>query len=439
MLAAYSLKNNRYSLRSKLPIVSKEAPKSWVQLAYEDEWKGHANGGFALDRTKFAQMIANFNAQENPIPVTYEHPNYVGDGKPIPAAGFILDLAVRGKELWGLVEWTASAVDLIREGAYRFCSMVFSEHSTSRQSGEDVGAELYELGLTNSPFLDGMEPIRLSRRFAMSIDKEKIKEAIDMLPDDASAEQLHQVVEGACLISDAMEGKAKEEKEPKDLGAVEVKKMPVDEYPCSTTALADAPAPAPEASPEGEASKMVLEKLMSIAGLDAAGAVAFLTDNADAIASIAGKQPENGMPADQTAMSVAVARAETLEARVIELSKRLDVYRSQEAELEARALEAQVDQAVKAGHILAHHRDTFLKLGRASKESLNEELARLSKSPVVPTGTIVRSAIAVGNAVEPRDEVERIIIERNKRDPELQLAALDAYRTRVAKKMNGRA
>lgn len=154
----------RVELRSQLPLVGAQSARAWGQLAYEGEWKGHPAGPFQLTRAVFESFVANFERQANAIPLTYEHPQYAGDGRPVPAAGWIHQLRIQGTsrvELWGLIEYTRRGEALVREGEYRFVSVVFGKQSTDRQSGDDVGPELFEVGLTNVPFLDGMTPLAL--------------------------------------------------------------------------------------------------------------------------------------------------------------------------------------------------------------------------------------------------------------------------------------
>lgn len=144
------------------------APRTWIHLAYEGEWQGHPAGEFEFTRQVFDQLVSNLARQKNPAPLTYEHPNYSGDGAPVPAAGWIHQLEVRdgsaGAELWGEVEFTERAAKFVRSGEYRFCSVVVDFDSIDRKSGEPIGPELYEVGLTNQPFIDGQRPIAFSRR-----------------------------------------------------------------------------------------------------------------------------------------------------------------------------------------------------------------------------------------------------------------------------------
>ncbi len=154
--------SNVVRLRAALPLVAENSSRAWIDLAYEGEWKGHHAGEFSFTESVFANIVKRFSVQKNPIPITYEHPEkYMGT--PIKAAGWIHDLRIQNGHLWGLAEFTPDAAQMVKNGEYRFCSVVVDFASIDRKSGEEVGPELYEVGLTNTPFLDGQRPIALSR------------------------------------------------------------------------------------------------------------------------------------------------------------------------------------------------------------------------------------------------------------------------------------
>ena len=470
MLKAFSLSDGRYMLRAKLPVIGDDATQSWVNIAREGLWKGHAMGEFELSDEVFAEMLANFEAQENPAPVTYEHPEHTGNGQPIPAAGWIQELETResdrGLELWALVEWVSDAAEMVRKGAYKFCSMVFGS-SIHRETGDEVGTELFELGLTNSPFIDGLVPMKLSarsararkktakavapvslarrvktmlgtRRLSMKYDKAAIEEALSALPDGADAEQFHKALEAALLAQDAAEPKAKE-KAPQD-APEELSKEPVA---CSdVNALAEAPA-GPDA--QGAASELLLNALHdALPGMDDAAIVAFVSDNKDAIAKLAGKQPDEGMPAEEqkaTAMSVASARAEVAEAKLLELSRRLEHFEAKEAEVKASRVEDLVDAAVEKGTILSSHRDVFIKLGRMDEADLKAQLIKLAATPVVPTGKMVhsRNQPSATSAVDAPEETIVGLLRGSGAKADSITRALENKRARDAARLNGRA
>lgn len=141
----------------------------WMNVAIEGEWLGHPAGPFSMDAEKMQQCVARFEQQQNPMVVDYEH-NSVRPGGDGRAAGWIHELEVRegenGAELWAKVEWTNAAAEMIKAGEYRYCSPVIDFESKDRESNETVPVELFNVAITNNPFLDGMHPIALTRTAA---------------------------------------------------------------------------------------------------------------------------------------------------------------------------------------------------------------------------------------------------------------------------------
>lgn len=177
----------RRTLRALYPLISADAPTTWIHVAMEGEWRGHPSGPFVFTRETFAQVVANFEANPNPIPLEYEHPEY---GQPAPASGWVQKIEARADGLYALVELTDEAAQWIKEGRYRYSSGVFVFNSVDPVTGESIGVELAALGLTNVPFIRGQHPIRLSRRaapegvIAMTFSKEALLAAIDFLEKD---------------------------------------------------------------------------------------------------------------------------------------------------------------------------------------------------------------------------------------------------------------
>lgn len=138
-----------------------ESPNAtWVHLTTRGTWKGHPQGEFTFDDSVFRTLIANFERTKTPVPFKYEHPSQMG-GEPVPSAGKIYDLKVNDSGLWAFTLFTDRAAKYIRAREYEYCSVVVDFESVDRASGEDVGPELFEVGLTDNPFIDGQHPIRL--------------------------------------------------------------------------------------------------------------------------------------------------------------------------------------------------------------------------------------------------------------------------------------
>lgn len=99
-----------------------DAPE-WVHLLPA----GHivARDGREFYLSDPASVVAAFEAGGIDLPVDYEHQADTPAAKlkgPVPAAGWIKELSYNEAGLWGRVEWTATARELIARKEYRFLS-----------------------------------------------------------------------------------------------------------------------------------------------------------------------------------------------------------------------------------------------------------------------------------------------------------------------------
>lgn len=184
----------------------------------------------------------------------------------------------------------------------------------------------------------------------------------------------------------------------------------------TTVALAD--------SPEAldAAGKQVLDKLMQALGMDAAGCVAFVGDNLDKLAALAGKQPESGQPSDKpadgapalaapavAASAIQKADAVRLSAVESELAKERAKSAKLSADLEAKtkadteaAIKASVNKAIESGRVLEVERETLTALALSAGIEVFESY--IAKRPPAVITTRVMSAETP--AAPPADETK---------------------------------
>lgn len=416
----------------KSPLLS-GAPCSWVEMAYESEWNGHPAGPFAFTREVFTDIKRLYDESEQPVPVLWGHPRH-DLGVPIDAAGWIQSLEIRdgadGCELWGYVEWTKDAADRIALGAQRFCSVVVDFAPIDRVTGEPAGlAELYELGLTPSPFLPGMTPITLSRvgtparkstTRSLAMDPTKVLMAIATalgLKKDATPEKMKKAFDALVALAGAMaeesvpvaeiasEGVAEmmDEKKVKGLAriAASVRKLAdevlVEEMP-------DVEEMAEEATEA--AGTMILGKLTEATGLDEAGVLAAITEKLDQIAAMLVAGPVSGMSADAGAqMMRQTTELSAHKARAVELAATVATLQAQVAELsrerEARqALErtarigASFSRLMGEGRVTEAQRDAFVAASEQNEKLALDIYSSLPATAQPPTGAMVTGAKA---------------------------------------------
>jgi phage I-like protein len=122
----------------------------WVHLFPGD---GHVKGrdGRAWELVDPAALVLAFQSGGVDLPIDYEHQNDKPEAKlngPVPAAGWIKELRTDDGGVWGRVEWTATASEMIGRREYRFLSPSFLFHPKTLQIMRLKGA-----GLVHNPNL----------------------------------------------------------------------------------------------------------------------------------------------------------------------------------------------------------------------------------------------------------------------------------------------
>ena len=122
---------------------------AWVHLFPEGKMTGR--DGRIFDLADPGALVLAFQSSGVDLPIDYEHQNDVPEAKlhgPVPAAGWIKELKADAGGLWGRVEWTATAAEMIARKEYRYLSPSFLCHPKSRQIVRLKGA-----GLVHNPNL----------------------------------------------------------------------------------------------------------------------------------------------------------------------------------------------------------------------------------------------------------------------------------------------
>lgn len=139
-----------------LPEPADGSPPEWVELIPAGRFFGRdGRGPFELDPDK---VVTAFVRAAVDLPIDYEHQTLDASAKagPVPAAGWIKEIELRDGALWGRVEWTPHAAELIRNKSYRYISPVFRHD----KSGRIVALE--GAGLTHYPNLH-LQPVAHSK------------------------------------------------------------------------------------------------------------------------------------------------------------------------------------------------------------------------------------------------------------------------------------
>lgn len=153
---------NLFVLKASIDI-AKDAP--WQKIGVTGKWDGHNSGTFEMNQSIFEQMVANYERGGIDIVVDYEHQTLWGGEA--PASGWILkepiSLKAENGELFAQIQWTDRAKAMIMSGEYRYMSPVFAPNSISQSDGSNIGWKLHSVALTNKPFLEELDEVRLNK------------------------------------------------------------------------------------------------------------------------------------------------------------------------------------------------------------------------------------------------------------------------------------
>ena len=125
-------------------------PPKWVKLMPAGELNARDGRRWRLEDAAAVLAATRKIAGATDLVFDYEHQtDYAKDnGQPAPAAGWIRELQARAGDIWGRVEWTERAQDLLRKREYRYLSPTFSH----TRAGKVIA--IHRAALTNAPALD---------------------------------------------------------------------------------------------------------------------------------------------------------------------------------------------------------------------------------------------------------------------------------------------
>lgn len=396
-----------------------EERTTWVHVAPFGEWKGHSRGAFSLTRERFAAVCAQIAKRVTPISVDYEHASIQPKGDATPAAGYVLAGEVRDDGLYALTEFTQRAAGMIKAAEYRFSSGVFDFEAVDGQTGEPLGCALDTIALTNRPFIDGQNPIVLTRRVPLSagasMNKIQIADLLKILKSVDTGDGLtaDQITGALSLLAS---GKAGAEPPPaadkaeasKPTGgavaltdptppapAVALGDMPP---PAAPVVAADPPMPPMDDADNDEAVDEFDAKLMADLGIsDADAYAALLMQNYDAIKALL----VGGDAAGSVAMSRDLA-IKGLTSQLEVVTKERNQLVAEQQRVHAAACATEVDQLIRRAPALAGERESMIALAKTAPKEFRRMAAALA--PTTPPLTAPH-AVALTKPTDPTPPV----------------------------------
>lgn len=389
--------SNVVALAADPALAGQNKQSGWVNLAMAGRWEGHPSGAFEFSPEVFGQIKANFDKAKTPVKFDYEHQTMNGQSGPKPASGHIKQLDIRdnGQTLWGLVDWTPKAAELIRNGEYNFCSPVVAFNSIDKRTGQQHGAELLQCALTDDPFLDGQQPIQLSFT------------AVPMTPENPFQKpQPPAQMGGAPPAPPPAPGMQPSAAAPMgDTNATQG--VPPVPPPPAQTQMAEPPKP-PAPPDQGQAdANAIVDLIGDGAGGDRASVLKALTDNLQevvaivqkALASNAASAPEKrsmskqtATPEDEAAQAQRIAEIEAkkkdadivaLTASVAQLAATVTKLVEKDDSRDKAAKEAHVDALIKSGHVEQSGREDAIWMF----SNAPERAAKVYAKQIVPMST----------------------------------------------------
>mgnify|MGYP001602048350 CR=1 FL=1 len=196
--------------RSSLSIVlmSEQAGErtAWVHLIPAGTSNGiDGRGPYVLNDAGKVITATRNHFGRTQIVVDYEHQTERREknGKPAPAAGWIVGLETRENGIWGLVEWTETAAAHIAKREYRYISPVFYHQP------DGTVTMLKNASLTNTPNLDQLVALNSAEEPMDNTELAgKVREAAALLGLPETSEQavvitrLKQVMQLAAGLAD---------------------------------------------------------------------------------------------------------------------------------------------------------------------------------------------------------------------------------------------
>lgn len=374
-----------FDSRSKDGKLSFDAPhKSKMIEGAKERWihicsaKSLPLKGVEVTSEHFEQMVSNFYAEDDALPVFRGHSNLYEHGA--EAIGWIIGLHTEAGKLYALVESGPDLEVALSKGGYRLCSIDAQLLAKSRNTGKEIGARLNSLGMTNEPAVDGLMPIAASNK----TDSYTIivLNNIDQKDSPFMAEQVENKDE------------KEEEKKEEEVAAEETS-------PDEMAALM--------------ADLMKVASEVSGAEMDGPGAVAMAIEAMKAMKPSEEEAPteaeQGSLAAERTALSAQItslnADNKALLDKVTSLESQLAEKENAEKEAELNAV---VDGAIKAGQIHLSARDSFLSWARADLDGFKQALPTL-RAVNLGKSVVLSSKEETADPTEQLDTNQKEILE----------------------------
>ena len=205
-----------------------------------------------------------------------------------------------------------------------------------------------------------------------------------------------------------------------------------DETSTNTVAAADDAGDATAFADDATAAAagQLIDALVEATGLDAAGVLAGLQEQIEALTGLLTGAAEGSGDAATEDMAAARAVATSrINALTVKLNKESADKKKLSDRINALELErrtARIDGAIHAGHVLGADREKLVKLAASNPELLEEWLGEASDAPAIPKGKKIGTKVTTPTSViddnDPRVQAHVKALSRGGKDPAFNLA-----------------
>lgn len=159
------------------PDAASAAQSVWVQVTAEGDFRGYPGGRFKFDKATFEVIVQNFHnhpaysaGNTDVVPWDFHHASEFAPSEGTiptlgaPAQGWVQELEIRTSatgeaQLWAKTRWLEPARSYIKDGRYKWASVVVDFGARDAESNEKLGPTLVSVAITNNPFVEGMAPL----------------------------------------------------------------------------------------------------------------------------------------------------------------------------------------------------------------------------------------------------------------------------------------
>lgn len=187
-----------YAKTIKIKAKKKRLP-DWYLIFQAGKTQLENGPEYIVDEEAYNEVIAHFERRGLEPVFDYEHQTL--DGGEAPAAGWIKELKFKQEGIFARVDWTEKATEMLLSKEYRYYSPVFE--LTEREDGQYSLAKLHNVGLTNDPRTNNIQPLVAKRNEEQEERVKLLEKIIKVLGLDKDSTEQDVLIAAKRLMNDS--------------------------------------------------------------------------------------------------------------------------------------------------------------------------------------------------------------------------------------------